>query len=145
MWHCRLVWELDGSWAKVGSTIPGRLYDIRNKLVSFDGKQPHMVMPFQGSRISIVYFTSRHCAIYGRGILREKLVRLVKLMRDICLSCPCYLSSSNDHNRGSSGLKHKLSQKLYRFPEDADYWSLPRSLISCSCVVLAQNGSLCLK
>ena len=27
---------------------------------------------------------------------RKKLVKLVKLMRDICLSCPCYLSSSND-------------------------------------------------
>ena len=61
--HIKVEKEIHGaSWAKVGSTIPGRLYDIRNKLVPFDGKQPHMVMPFQGSRISIVYFTLRHCA-----------------------------------------------------------------------------------
>ena len=66
---------------------------------------------------------SRHCAIYGRAILREQLVRLVKLMRDICLSCPCYLSSSNvlvgtaevfapqRIQSGDSELKHKHSQQ----------------------------------
>jgi len=58
--HIKIERKIRGaSWAKVGSTIPGRLYDIKNKLVPFDGRKPHMTMPFQGTRISIVYFALR--------------------------------------------------------------------------------------
>jgi len=45
--------------ARAGSSLPGRLVDIRNRLVPFNGKLPHMVWPYQGSRTSIVWFTTK--------------------------------------------------------------------------------------
>ncbi|CAJ1421142.1 unnamed protein product [Effrenium voratum] len=41
----------------VGKVIYGRLHSIRNAWFSFDGRVPHSAMPFEGDRLSIVYFT----------------------------------------------------------------------------------------
>ncbi|CAE7938265.1 lkhA [Symbiodinium necroappetens] len=47
------------SHLRPGQKVPGRLEDCRNKWLKFDGNTPHMTMPYQGSRISIVYFTRK--------------------------------------------------------------------------------------
>ena len=41
----------------VGSWVPGRVLDIKHREVRFDGNLPHMTMPFDGVRYSLVYFT----------------------------------------------------------------------------------------
>lgn len=42
---------------KVGSKVRGKLHNIRYKWLRFDGNTPHAVLPFSGTRLSIVYFT----------------------------------------------------------------------------------------
>ena len=42
---------------RVGTDIPGNLIDLRNKVVTFDGRAPHGLLPFQRTRVSVVYFT----------------------------------------------------------------------------------------
>lgn len=42
-----------------GTKALGRLEDCRNKWLKFDGNRPHMTMPYQGSRISVVFFTRK--------------------------------------------------------------------------------------
>lgn len=44
---------------KVGEKIRGRLEDIKGRWLKFDGNTPHQAMPFQGQRISIVYFSRK--------------------------------------------------------------------------------------
>ena len=49
--------------AKVGTTLRGRLVDIRKQWFKFDGNVPHVLMPFTGSRVSLVFFTRSKIAI----------------------------------------------------------------------------------
>ena len=42
-----------------GDSVPGRSFDIRNKVLLFDGLKLHAVEEFSGDRFSIVAFTSK--------------------------------------------------------------------------------------
>ena len=42
---------------KAGTNIRGQKNSRRNKWIAFDGSIPHAVFPFEGTRLSIVYFT----------------------------------------------------------------------------------------
>ena len=65
--HIKVKKRIEGApWAKVGSRIPGRLISIQKRLVPFDGRLPHMVFPFTGSRVSIVWFAGAALpAVFG--------------------------------------------------------------------------------
>ena len=41
----------------VGTKVRSEKNSIRNKWLAFDGTIPHAVFPFEGTRVSIVYFT----------------------------------------------------------------------------------------
>ena len=41
-----------------GDKVPGDFHDVRHGLVAFDGKAPHSVEPFVGTRYSMVLFTN---------------------------------------------------------------------------------------
>ncbi len=40
-------------------TIEGKQYDIHNQWLLFDGKQKHWTEPFEGTRYTLVYYSSR--------------------------------------------------------------------------------------
>eukprot|EP00439_Symbiodinium_sp_Y106_P086235 s163_g32.t1 len=46
---------------KVGQMLPGRAHCIKNRWLRFDGRCPHAALGFEGTRMSLVYF-SRHLA-----------------------------------------------------------------------------------
>ena len=43
-----------------GTALKGKLYNVHERWLPFDGLRPHAAMPFKSTRISLVYFTSRH-------------------------------------------------------------------------------------
>ena len=45
---------------KAGDKAKGRLKDIRSVWREFDGNAPHAALPFEGNRITIVYFTRKN-------------------------------------------------------------------------------------
>ena len=43
----------------IGDDILGRLHDICNKWLSFNGRVPHCALPFEGDRAAIAFFNQR--------------------------------------------------------------------------------------
>ena len=50
---------------KVGSMARGRKVSIHNRWFRFDSTVPHAVLPYQGNRLSIVYFTRSKYLVFG--------------------------------------------------------------------------------
>ena len=44
---------------KEGMKVKGKLIDIKNRWLKFDGNVPHAVVPYDGQRYSVVFFTRR--------------------------------------------------------------------------------------
>ena len=43
-----------------GEVLRGKLQDIKHQRLALNGQRPHAAGSFEGTRISIVYFASRH-------------------------------------------------------------------------------------
>ena len=57
-----------------GDSIPGRSFDIRSKVLLFDGLRLHAVEEFSGERFSVVAFTSK---MWRRSYVRDDLEKVL--------------------------------------------------------------------
>ena len=43
---------------KIGSIVTGTIHDVKRTWVRFDGRRPHATMPIEGSRYTLIFFTT---------------------------------------------------------------------------------------
>ncbi|CAE7287348.1 pucI [Symbiodinium natans] len=50
--------------------VPGIAVDVRRRFVGFDGRWPHAVLPFEGERFSLVFFSRQLCQQFMQKLRR---------------------------------------------------------------------------
>ena len=63
---------------------PDKIVDIQNKLNEFDGLYPHMTLPFEGERFSIVYFNLNPYNIKKTYPQASGAARFLRLLSSAC-------------------------------------------------------------
>jgi len=93
---------------KPGTWIPGKRVNIKNKFVKFDGNQPHAALPFDGTRMSLVFFTRKKWTEMKPEYRREALEYGIKVPED------SYLTEGTDINFRTKIVR----QGVEKLPED---------------------------